>query len=91
MPEPQSVTPWPEPPEGPVLFLLDAAHAVERTLLEDWCSSTREAANAMAMEASQANLSILFGKKGRVDVGDLPRFLDGPDNLRVVRGRRPPT
>lgn len=84
MPEPQSVTPWPEPPEGPVLFLLDAAHAVERTLLEDWCRSTREAANAMAMEASQANLSILFGKKGRVDVGDLPRFLDGPDDLRVV-------
>ncbi len=84
MPEQQAVNPWPEPPEESVLFLLDAAHGVERTLLEEWCNSTREAADAMATEASQATLSILFGKKGRVDVGDLPQFLDGPDHLRVV-------
>ncbi|MDJ0749372.1 MAG: glycerol-3-phosphate 1-O-acyltransferase [Woeseiaceae bacterium] len=84
MPESQPVTPWPEPPEGSVLFLLDAAHGVERTLLEQWCDSTREAAGAMATEASRATLSILFGKKGRVDVGDLPRFLDGPGDMRVV-------
>lgn len=84
MPEPQSATPWPDPPAGPVLFLLDAAHSVEQTLLEAWCDSTRETSGAMATEASQAILSILFGKKGRVDVGDLPRFLDEPDELTVI-------
>ena len=84
MPEPQSVSPWPEPPEDAVLFLLDAAHGVERNLLEEWCRSTREVAGSATTEVSQATLSILFGKKGRVDTGDLPGFLDGPDSLRVV-------
>jgi len=84
MPESQPVSPWPEPPEESVLFLLDAAHDVEQSLLEDWCNSTCDSAGAAATEASRATLSILFGKKGRVDVGNLPGFLDGPDDLRVV-------
>ena len=84
MPEPQFVSPWPEPPSDPVLFVLDAAHSVERSLLEKWCDSTREAAGAATTTSSQATLSVLFGKKGELDVGDLPQYLDGPDALQVV-------
>ncbi|MDJ0793797.1 MAG: glycerol-3-phosphate 1-O-acyltransferase [Woeseiaceae bacterium] len=84
MPEPQSASPWPEPPAESVLFLLDAAHSVEQTLLEQWYSSTRDGSDAAKPESKQVALSVLFGKKGRLEVGGLPEFLDGPDDMRVV-------
>ncbi len=84
MPETQSVSPWPEPPAESVLFLLDAAHSVEQSLLEEWCESTRAGSGATATESKQVALSVLFGKKGRLDVGELPAFLDAPEDTLVV-------
>ncbi len=84
MSEPQTVTPWPDPPEDAVLFLLDAEHDVERSVLEEWCRATREEAGAASTTATQATMSILFGKKGRLDVGDLPQHLDTPGTTRVI-------
>ncbi|MDJ0709043.1 MAG: glycerol-3-phosphate 1-O-acyltransferase [Woeseiaceae bacterium] len=84
MSEPQTVSPWPDPPEDSVLFLLDAAHSVEEKLLKDWCSATREAAGAANSDAAQSTLSILFGRKGRLVVGDLPDYLDRPGETHVI-------
>ncbi len=79
---PQS--PWPQPAEEAVLFLLDADNPVEQGLLERWLKSTRQSSGADDTDSDQLVLPILHGRKGRIDSGPLRDKLDKAGNARIV-------
>lgn len=77
-------SPWPETPTASVLFLLDAAHDLERELLEEWLHATRESSDAADTNMAKLSLPILFGKKGRLVTGDLARHLEMAPGTHVI-------
>ena len=79
-----SQSPWPEPPEESVLFLLDASHDVEQELLERWLTTTSADSELAHAKVSQLVLPVLFGKKGRLVVGELPQYLEMDGDTRVI-------
>ncbi len=70
-----------------MLFLLDASHGVEQELLESWLRSHRDASARESESADTVALPILFGVKGRPQLGGLPDKLDGAGQTRVVPAR----
>ena len=81
--EPPS-SPWPDPPEDSVLFLLDADNSVEQRLLVKWLESTRSASGADDSEMAQVVLPILYGRKGRLEIGNLPDKLGMDGKTQIV-------
>ncbi|MDH3616648.1 MAG: glycerol-3-phosphate 1-O-acyltransferase [Gammaproteobacteria bacterium] len=76
--------PWPDPPVESVLFVLDADNKVEQESLQRWLDSTRAESAANDTETAQVVLPILNGKKGRLEIGQLPEKLEMDGNTRVV-------
>jgi len=79
-----SKCPWPDPAEESLLFLLDASHDIEQQLLERWLATTRADYGAADAKVAKLTLPVLFGKKGRVVVGELPQYLEMDGSTRVV-------
>ncbi|MCP4302784.1 MAG: glycerol-3-phosphate 1-O-acyltransferase [Gammaproteobacteria bacterium] len=77
-------SPWPDSREGPVLFLLDADNSAEESVLQRWLASTRATSAAEDTETAQVVLPILHGKKGRLEIGQLPQKLEMDGTTRVV-------
>ncbi len=80
----QPSNPWPDVGSEPLLFLLDVGHDVERELLSDWLDKTRPENIAPEVAADRLALPILYGVKGRVEVGDLPERLRDRDQARII-------
>ncbi len=79
-----SQSPWPEPPTESVLFLLDADNGVEERLLQRWLESTRRTSAADDTQNAQVVLPILYGKKGQLEIGQLPEKLNSGGHTRIV-------
>lgn len=77
-------SPWSEPPGDSVLFLQDADNDVECELLDAWIESSRAASGAADTKCEKIVLPILHGRKGRIDIGDLPAKLAMPDATQIV-------
>lgn len=83
----RSQGPWPNPPVASVLFVLDADNGVERKMLETWLQSTRPASCDVDIEVEQVVLPILYGRRGKLEIGRLPEKLkmDGRTHVVPVR------
>jgi glycerol-3-phosphate O-acyltransferase len=66
------------------LFLLDADNSVETRLLREWLASTRSRSAAGDTDVAEVVLPILYGKKGRLEIGELPGKLGMAGNTRVI-------
>ena len=79
-----TASPWPAAAEDSVLFLLDADNRVEERLLVQWIESTRGDSLADDAAMAQVVLPILYGKKGRLEIGQLPDKLAMDGATRIV-------
>jgi glycerol-3-phosphate O-acyltransferase len=77
-------SPWPDPGEDSVLFLLDADNRTEESVLQRWLASTRATSAAEDTKTAQVVLPILYGKKGRLEIGELPGKLGMEGRTSVV-------
>lgn len=83
----RSQDPWPDSPGASVLFVLDADNGVERKMLETWLRSSRTAPDEADAQIEQVVLPILYGRRGKLEIGQLPEKLkmDGQSAVVPVR------